>query len=56
LIRDKLALWNYVILAALRRRRIAEVLEVSVVTVQRDWRIAKAKLHHEISSRATPTE
>jgi RNA polymerase sigma factor (TIGR02999 family) len=39
----------------LTEEEIAQVLEVSVVTVQRDWRIAKAKLHHELSSSVTPT-
>ena len=31
---------------------IAEVLQVSVATVRRDWRLAKAWLHRELSKEA----
>jgi RNA polymerase sigma factor (TIGR02999 family) len=40
----------------LTEEEIAEVLGISPITVKRDWRIAKAMLHHELSQRLPETE
>jgi RNA polymerase sigma factor (TIGR02999 family) len=38
--------------AGLTEEEIAEVLGVSIITVKRDWRVARAALFHHISSTA----
>jgi RNA polymerase sigma factor (TIGR02999 family) len=40
----------------LTEEEIAEVLGISSVTVQRNWRAARAQLQHELSNRGTHTE
>ena len=40
----------------LTEEEIAEVLAVSLITIQRDWRIARAKLHLELAGAATAGE